>query len=299
MLQEKTLDELRAKIDQIDDALHDLLILRAEVTRQVARAKKGTAERSDHATLAAMRPAREAQILRRLLARHRGELPRPLVVRLWREIMAASLQAQAKFELHVYAGENQRDFVDLATAYFGSLTPVRTHVRAALVVHACSETPTALGVVPASIAEPALPWWSQLAPPGQPGPRILARLPFLLNGDPDQVFAYAIGAVEQEESGDDTTLLRLETARSVPRAVLSGMLKSAGFDAEQIATGRSAEKSTKGLMLLAAKGFVSGRDARLEQIRRENDVIARIDPVGGYANPIPLTPEEHIHDPRA
>ena len=37
------------------------------------------------------RPGREAEIVRRLLRRHRGAFPRPVIVRLWRELLSARL----------------------------------------------------------------------------------------------------------------------------------------------------------------------------------------------------------------
>jgi hypothetical protein len=110
-------------------------------------------------------------------------------------------------------------------------------------------------------------------------------LPFVAEGD-SQVSAYAIGAVEQEETGDDTTLLRLETAPGFSRGTLGTLLRSAGFDAKPIAGGRTADK-TVSVVLVAAKGFVAASDARLERLRRnEEDSILVIIPVGGFANPI-------------
>jgi chorismate mutase/prephenate dehydratase len=284
VLQNKTLDELRAKIDQVDDAVHDLLMYRAEVSRAIATAKQGTAE----GTLApAMRPAREAQILRRLLARHKGPMPARVVVRIWREIIAASLQSQAKFQLHVYAGENQRAFIDLAQAYFGSQTPVRGHNRASQVVHACAEDPDSLGVVPLPPAGDATAWWSQLAPAGQPGPRVIAKLPFVTDGEESPLAAFALGAVEQEPTGDDTTLLRLETGPHLRKPALNALLKNSGLEAQTLASGKTADKSALGVMLLEVSGFVGPSDPRLQQLRQtEGDAVRRIDPVGGYANPV-------------
>ena len=64
-----TLAELRAEVDRLDDALHDLLMQRAEVvTRIAALGAQGKK--------IAFRPGREAEIVRRLLARHQGSLPR-------------------------------------------------------------------------------------------------------------------------------------------------------------------------------------------------------------------------------
>jgi hypothetical protein len=40
-------------------------------------------------------------------------------------------------------------------------------------------------------------------------------------------------------------------------------------------------------MLLEVSGFVGPSDPRLQQLRQtEGDAVRRIDPVGGYANPV-------------
>src|SRR5260221_11185445 len=106
----KTLDDLRREIDEIDDSLHDLLIRRAAVSLDIAKVK-APANGGNRVLADSMRPAREAAILRRLLARHRGELP-PRVVGIWRQIIAASLRAQASFEVHVFIGNGQTAFLE-------------------------------------------------------------------------------------------------------------------------------------------------------------------------------------------
>ncbi|MFM7416430.1 MAG: chorismate mutase, partial [Alphaproteobacteria bacterium] len=62
------LQALRAEIDALDDAMHDLLMRRAGVVARMAasRAKVGAGS--------PLRPGREAAVLRRLLARHSGAL---------------------------------------------------------------------------------------------------------------------------------------------------------------------------------------------------------------------------------
>ena len=77
-----SLEELRREIDEIDDAIHDLLMRRAQVVEQI-----GIAKRPDNQIF---RPGREAIILRRLAARHTGAFPIAVVVRIWREMIAAS-----------------------------------------------------------------------------------------------------------------------------------------------------------------------------------------------------------------
>src|SRR5690242_13158011 len=143
----ETLEDLRGEIDQIDDAVHDLLMRRAELTGEVAKVKQ-TGDRRGNGLAPAFHPAREAAILRRLISRHKGPLPERVLARIWREIIAASLRAQTEFQLHVYAGDTHSEFVDLAHGHFGSFMRVRTHTRPSLVVHACAEEPDSIGVVP-------------------------------------------------------------------------------------------------------------------------------------------------------
>ena len=281
----KSLDDLRREIDQIDDSLHDLLIRRAAVSLDIAKVKQ-----PNGAVLAsAMRPAREAAILRRLLARHKGELPPGVVVGIWRQIIAASLRAQAKYEVHVFGGNGQTAFLDLAHTYFGSLAPIRLHSRVSQVVNACAEEPNSLGIVPLpEIEEPGAAWWSKLAASGQAGPRVIAKLPFVVNGE-EAVSAYAIGAIEQEASGDDTTLLVLEIAPGLSRTRLRSLLKEAGLDANIVAAGRISEKNAPDEILAEAKGFIPKADPRLKRMAEAaGEAVYRIDPIGGFANPVVL-----------
>ena len=62
------LASLRAEIDSIDDAVHDLLMRRAALSARMAASRV----KNDSFPY---RPGREAGILRRLLARHHPPLP--------------------------------------------------------------------------------------------------------------------------------------------------------------------------------------------------------------------------------
>lgn len=280
----RTLEDFRREIDGIDDALHDLLIRRAEASHAIARIKQDAATNGNGAS--AMRPAREAAILRRLLNRG-GGVPARVIVRIWREIISSSLRMQAKFHLHVFAGDNASVYYDLARAYFGSVAPIRTHTKASLVVHACAEEPGSFGIVPLPEIEAAGPaWWAQLAPAGERGPRVIAKLPFVADGD-ETPAAYAIGAVEQEASGDDTTLLMAEIAPGLSRTKFQTLLKEVGLDARLVAAGRIAEKNVPDEILVEVKGFIGKSDPKLQQIAETpGDFVARIAPIGGYANPV-------------
>lgn len=284
---DESLEDLRREIDGIDDALHDLLMRRSEVTRAIAKVKLAR-ETGRPGLATAFRPSREAEILRRLVSRNQGAVPERVLARIWREIIAASLNAQSGFALHVFATGNQSQFVDLARGHFGSFTPVKTHTRPSLVVHACAEEPNSIGVIPLPNFEEGGPaWWSQLAPSGERGARVVAKLPFTARAD--DVAAYAIGAIEQEASGDDTTLLLLEIAPSVSRNRLNSLLKRAGLEAGVVAAGRLTDKKVPDELLLEVSGFVARSDPRLAALSEAaGPIIARIAQLGGFANPIVL-----------
>ena len=85
----ESLESIRARIDAIDDELLRLVNARAEAAGQVAAAKQAAGESGDY-----YRPAREAEVLRRVRDANRGPLADEDVTRLFREIMSACLALQ-------------------------------------------------------------------------------------------------------------------------------------------------------------------------------------------------------------
>ena len=81
---------LRRRLDEIDDRLQDLLIERAEIVSMVAASKRDGNQ-------PAFQPAREAEIIRRLVGRHRGAFPVATLVRMWREMLAATVRLAIPF----------------------------------------------------------------------------------------------------------------------------------------------------------------------------------------------------------
>lgn len=282
--QKVSLNELRREVDSVDDAIHDLLMRRAELAEAVGR-------HPDRATgeggIPLSRPARKAEILRRIIGRHRGNLPLRSLVRVWCEILAAGPSERGT--VHVYAGEQTVLYRDLARTYFGSLMPMVSHGSATAVLQSCSDQPQAIGIVPlADGGEEGAGWWTHLAPAGHSGPRVVARLPFVDNDGGERPFpqAFAVGAIEQEPTGDDTTLLLIETEGEVSRTRLQTLLHQTGLDAQILAAAGVPGHGTSHL-LVANKGFVGAGDGRLEAfVAKAGETILRLAPVGGYANPL-------------
>jgi chorismate mutase len=169
------LAQLRAEIDRIDAEIHARLIERGEIIGRLIAVKQ-TQESG-----AAFRPAREAQMMRRLVERHRGILPLDTVESIWRVVIATFTHIQAPYTVHADFSAGDARVRDSARFHFGFTVPVAEQRGAKAVVAAVAASKGDLGLVPASAVAGAGAWWSALEPPA--APKIIARLPFVERPD--------------------------------------------------------------------------------------------------------------------
>ena len=199
-----SLADIRREIDAIDDGIVDLLVHRAAAQKKV----KANKEAAGSLALSPVRPAREAEILRRVVKRAQGKLDPELLVSLWRQILVTSTLSQARVKVHaaraVVASEN---LFGMVAAHFGSMP---------LVVH--GDETNALAALAGSTGDLAVfettgGWVSCFAERAAGQARILGALPIIgTNGMPPLLIA---GHAEAAPSGDDSTLL---ISRQAPHA---------------------------------------------------------------------------------
>ncbi len=253
-----TLEHLRGELDRIDDALHDLLMQRAGVVGEVAALRTSGK--------IAFRPGREAQVLRRLLRRHRGPLAPRLLVRLWRELFAATTSMQVEYAVTVCETGQDAQFVQLAREHFGALTPLRTHRSPAQAIAQVSSGQAIAAVLPmpreGDTAE--TPWWTALLHRDSPRIHVVARLPFWSprsEGAP-AVEALVAAAAAPDASGDDRSLIGLELPLEMSRARLAAALLAAG-----LAPGATILRRVPGVpvahALVEVAGYLDDADRRL------------------------------------
>ncbi len=188
----------RAAIDAFDDQILDLLRARLALAEEVGKTKaQGRL---------AWRPAREAQLFARLVAKAGHALSPHAVERLWSTIIAQSLQAQGPAFLLIPEGDAALQAQ--ARSFFG-LLPMQTVADASCAITRCAVEEGAIAVLPAP--GPQTDWWLQLAGLNRTqerAPAVLAALPrFAADGPPS---AFALATAPRERSGNDAFWYVLE-----------------------------------------------------------------------------------------
>ena len=266
---QQDLAELRAELDCIDDALHDLLMRRAEVVERVGLVKPDRG--------LAFRPGRQAAILRRRLARHRGALPAQGIVAIWLELLSATIAMQTSFTVAVCEAGATYAFTQLAREQFGALVPVHTFHDPVQALADVRSGRAAVAVLP--LPSDTETWWTGLLGRNEPRLHVVALVPFWRprpEGVP-AVQALVAASVAPDPSGDDRTLIGLECDPGVSRARIEASLAAAGLGSVELLVCGSEGALAK------VPGFVAEDDPRLA------DIAAVLRPpvvLGAYAVPV-------------
>ena len=281
----QALADLRAQIDQIDTALHDLLRERVEIIDNVRKIKG-----KQHIYI---RPGREAQMLRALVGRPQGKLPEGLVVRLWREIISGFTLLEGALKVAVYAPPKGPDLWDIARDFYGSFTPMLEMPSAAAAIKAVQTNKATIAVVPPPAADDKDAWWPLLAADKQNVLTVFASMPFEIvkagrsNARNALPMGLVVGKLYPELTGDDHSYLALQCVH-VPEAEIRRLLSKAGYKVRQLlvqSMGRGGSAPTA--YLLETEGYVGRGDTRLARVRAMlGSRLQHLSPLGGYAVPL-------------
>ncbi len=138
------LAKLRNKIDNIDEEIGALISARAECAQSVAEVKHRF---SEGVAPVFYRPEREAQVLRKAMARNKGPLSNEEYARLFREIMSACLALEAPLKV-AFLGPAGTFTHQAAFKHFGHSTEVVSHTAIDEVFREVEAGACQFGVVP-------------------------------------------------------------------------------------------------------------------------------------------------------
>lgn len=281
--------DIRRKIDAMDDEMHRLLMQRGELVEMLQQTK-GVGEPGG---TMAMRPAREAEMLRRLVADHDGAFPLSSLERIWREIIGSFTQLQAPFRV-LMTGAEEAVLAEYGRHYFSVTTPISTVSDADEALAAIAEDADAIAVIVDDEdhhTASGRPWWATLALDRRHPARVVARYPFLRMLGSDAVPqrpALVLSRSPVEPSGEDATLA------AVP--IKPGLDDRAARTAIEVAF---VEAHLGGLSLRLADSF-DGPDGGLALTEIAGHVPAHLFDgpnadalrwLGGYPVPLELSPE--------
>lgn len=281
----QALADLRAQIDRVDAALHDLLRERAEIIEQVRKIK---GKQIIH-----IRPGREAQMLRALTGRPQGKLPEGMTIRIWREMISTFTLSEGAFKVAVYTPAKGPDLWDISRDHFGGFTPLIETSTATDAIKAVLSGKATLAAVPPPAADDKDNWWLQLANDKKNTLTIFACMPFETlkagrsNARNALPLGLIVGKLYPELTGDDRSFLAMQCVH-VPEAEMRRLLGKAGYKVRQIivqTSGRSGSAPTT--YLVEAEGYVGRSDTRLSRIRAMlGSRLQHLAPLGGYATPL-------------
>jgi len=138
----KTLEDVRARIDALDEQIQKMISERAEMAYQVAETKGKLPHAVDY-----FRPEREAQVLRGVLERNQGPLSDEEMLRLFREIMSACMARQEPLKI-AYLGPEGTFTQQAVHRHFGHSVQALGHPGIETVFEQVQGAEADFGVVP-------------------------------------------------------------------------------------------------------------------------------------------------------
>lgn len=272
-----SLQDLRHEIDAIDEQVHTLLMRRGDIIDRLIRVKQTQEVGS------AFRPAREADMMRRLVTRHHGILPLDTVESIWRVIISTFTYVQAPFSVHADLSSGESAMRDSARFHFGFTVPFLAHFNAGAAVEAVAKSRGDLALVSATSSQ--TPWWSALEQPGTP--KIIARLPFVERADhPAAMPVFVISRI-----ADDALVTEIETWSLHVSGWSSAAARALSPLSDVLAV---ADASSGTAALLASVGHTDGIEKIISALTDAGTSVRASTLVGGHATryrvPSPGTP---------
>mgnify|MGYP003705813099 FL=1 len=202
-----TIENVRAEIDRVDNALLSLIADRLKLAASVREVKAG---------VQLWRPSREDSHVREL-AEDTENIPAALVSRIWAELMSASIALQGPMKLHIALEGGALDVWTLVRDRFGAAIPTISYPTASSALAAAYADDEGVAILPSPGGMNT--WWSSLGVSGaMPDMHILAGLP--RTGADCWPLAVAVSTASIQSSGSDQTLLISNKEMEIPGAII-------------------------------------------------------------------------------
>lgn len=292
--QEPELANFRQQIDTIDDTLVTLLKQRIGIVQQV-----GEYKRRNFPGICPIRPAREAEMVRRIMSLFEGSaFPPSAAAAMWRTLIGASTSTESALVISVFAPDREEELYWLTREYFGPTITIIRQPHIKRVIGDVMDGKAAVGVVPMLRSDDTTFWWTNLLQDGSDIPKVFARIPFIYSGTPgrNNPSGLAFGRLTPESSGHDNTLIAIEADANLSHSKLQTNMTHAKLEASwiNIATLHPSVRHH----LVELKGFITPDDDSFKTLLTSlGSSVLKVSFLGSYAVPINIL-ESSQHDLR-
>lgn len=283
----KTLEEIRKQIDSIDNQVHDLLMERASLVSSVASAKK-------EAGTQIVQPAREARMMRRLLARHEGPLPSKTIIRIWRELVGSVSLLQTGLSVVIAEDGDGHTYWDMAKNYFGSAVPMKSIKGQQSAISEIIDDRASFAVLPWPELDQVSPWWAHLFNRNTQDVDelfIIGALPYETTGvDPSKVYdkALIVSKMGFMSSDDDNCFIGLEMNADISRARIRERAEEVGLKVVNLYSGALQHNPDNKVYLMQVSGYFDERSDSVQDLKEKlGEGCYYCHVIGGY----PVLPE--------
>ncbi len=287
--QNKSLDKLpefRREIDKIDDQIIDLLKERMKIVAQVGEYKRSC---NEHFLI---KSSREADMIKDLVIKADGALPKSTIVSLWRKIITSANMLEQEIKIALHNPAKIPDYEYLVKEYYGDFIPIYSHDSVTSIISFMERNEIQIGIF-------AIPnendnfesgvenWWINLAN-NKSNIKIFAKIPFIENIN-DYNFTkknlVAVAIKEAESSKEDKTLLVIETAKEISKSQIQNAIKDSAFEGRIIKTAKLKQIDNINFSLIEIDGFHLQTDEKITAFSKHK-IKPYVKVIGHFPTPI-------------
>lgn len=268
---EEALQDLRIEIDKIDNDLILLLEKRMNIVAKVGELKRDNKENFF------IRSAREADMIRDLVAKSDGSFSKIMIVEIWRKIISAANIFEQGLKIVLHNPKNIADYNCLVNSYYSDAIPVETLTSASDIIAKIENSEVQIGIFALGENEN---WWIDLAKSNK-GIKIYAKIPFVkIFNQNNKHELVALAIKDSERSQADNSLIYVELGSETSEGELISALKNSGIVGKIL-------NSVKRQYLLEFEGFLDENDDRIQSLLNSN-LKPNLKILGHYPVPMEL-----------
>ena len=250
------LDKCRAQIDKIDDEILNLLKKRIEIVKDVKEIKSQNGEGFF------VKSAREADMIKILMAKSGADLPKSAIASIWRKIITSSNILEQPLKIALHNQNHIADYKYILREYYADFVPIISHDSAQNVMMEIEKNQAQIAAffLPKNDEDACGNWWINLAS-GNNDAKIFAKLPLL--NDENSPNLVVLAKKMPEKSQKDITLLCVETSSEVSKSQLIAVMKECSIGGNIIKSSRMKSVENALFYLIEAHGYYDDKSAEI------------------------------------